>query len=78
MANPLDMVANSVNKTVGSLLGTKSTSKKKKTVRKPTKAQMKKYVYPMLKKAKKTAYKQGKKSSSYSRQRPVLIKRSMY
>ena len=27
------------------------TTKRKKSVRKPTKAQMKKYVYPMLKKA---------------------------
>lgn len=38
-------------------------SKKRKTTRKPTKAQMKKYVYPMLKKATKTAYKKGKMSN---------------
>ncbi|WP_445458105.1 hypothetical protein [Flavobacterium sp. HNIBRBA15423] len=77
MTNPLSAVLNGVNKSVGTLLGGKTTTKKR-TVRKPTKAQMKKFVYPMIRKAKKTAYNQGKTARSYPRRRPILIKRSRY
>ncbi|MBF04055.1 MAG: hypothetical protein CMP76_12240 [Flavobacterium sp.] len=58
-------------------LGLSTTPKRKKTTRKPTKAQMKKFVYPMINKAvrsaKKTAYANGRKSV-----KRVVVRRQMY
>lgn len=54
-----------------------STTTRRKTTRKPTKAQMKKFVYPMVnkavKRAKKTAYANGRKSV-----KRVVVRRQMY
>lgn len=77
--NLFNEIGKQISKDISSLSGGKSATRRKKTVRKPTKAQMKKYVYPMINKAKKRSYAAGKKSKyNYTPRKRVVVIRKRY